>query len=334
MARIRPSAHFEVERILSVSSVGTSRIYQVQWSPTWICGEQLVGCEQMIEQFIQRQLVEEQNQPLQQQQEQHKRQQENHRHKQQEFVQEQPLLQHQFSLNLQQQQYEEEEQQDIPCQGDDSTTQLSEEESTKHQQLMGEEVDSSGLIYSKPPHTNDEHSGQWDTVVVLDPNMREEHDLIESNAFNPDIVKMEEIEDENELIKVSMADVPEQIWTPERTYDNNYNSSYNMTMISSKTMTDGLTTSSSHNTPNDISNVYDEKEEAASSNSHGPVMCSVCHKTYASKANLRRHFRLHTGEKPYTCTECEKSFSDQSAFSRHIRSCGCKRNKIVEGLTL
>merc|ERR1719334_810622 len=49
----RVSFEFEVEKIIDISADGR---YQVQWAPAWVSKFHLVGCEHLIQEFLQQQL--------------------------------------------------------------------------------------------------------------------------------------------------------------------------------------------------------------------------------------------------------------------------------------
>ena len=52
----------------------------------------------------------------------------------------------------------------------------------------------------------------------------------------------------------------------------------------------------------------------------GQHECGVCEKVFGSQADLARHMRTHTNEKPYECDVCEKRFRQSSNLKRHMRN--------------
>lgn len=48
--------------------------------------------------------------------------------------------------------------------------------------------------------------------------------------------------------------------------------------------------------------------------------CSVCGKAFAKTSDLLRHYRVHTGERPYTCARCNRTFPYKTSLKIHMDS--------------
>ena len=56
-------------------------------------------------------------------------------------------------------------------------------------------------------------------------------------------------------------------------------------------------------------------------------VCKICGKRFPDVSALRRHTRVHTGERPYPCTLCEKRFSQKEHMKSHMMVHYCPSGK-------
>lgn len=61
-----------------------------------------------------------------------------------------------------------------------------------------------------------------------------------------------------------------------------------------------------------------------------PYQCHACSKAFTTSGNLQSHVLTHTGVKPYSCSICKWKFISSSNLRTHIRTHHCNNDESNE----
>eukprot|EP00116_Pleurobrachia_bachei_P003504 sb/3463766/ len=65
--------------------------------------------------------------------------------------------------------------------------------------------------------------------------------------------------------------------------------------------------------------VSEKRKSTIGKSREGTFECEECGKRLSTPQSLKRHYKIHTGERPYKCKECGKAFNDSSTLAHHQR---------------
>jgi len=101
----------------------------------------------------------------------------------------------------------------------------------------------------------------------------------------------------------------------ERFSQMNYLKNHQAVHADLQVQSDGIETSMPINDPSELNEM--KNDEVQRKKKHE---CSICKHRTTSKADLERHKRTHTGEKPFKCDFCEKRYGRKEDLASHKRT--------------
>lgn len=63
--------------------------------------------------------------------------------------------------------------------------------------------------------------------------------------------------------------------------------------------------------------LYTSVKKQSSVSSYTEFSCFWCNYTSCVITNIKRHVRLHTGERPFKCEVCDKRFNEKASLKTH-----------------
>ena len=325
---MKPRACFEVERILGVSNDGS---YQVQWSPSWVSKFHLVGCEHLIEDFLQRMKEKNEGNELNDTQQQDEEEVDDGCL----GLAEEPLQQPQIEIQPLQQQKQPQPPQEKRQKHNQKLAKLNHQHRHHHQQQQQQQKQQLQQRQQQPQQEHQNGQILYDLTSQQQQNEINEHMDIELK-FGP-VEELNEIptmigSDERDLLPYSdemdiKLEDPELEPVPYETmgqllhrYDSSESYSQSDEFRNSRTTMCSPTTKDEQNVTNHHNRtvmssggiILNDIKAAA-------LKCRRCGQSFASASNLEDHEQQRTCEKRFSCSYCDYSCNRRGNLEKHVR---------------
>ena len=317
--KTRPQVCFEVEKVIGVSSDGS---YQVQWAPAWVSKFHLVGCEHLIQEFLQQQNASHHNETIASQRSAFDSDCYNSEEGDSnsifskartvcvEMNSQRTALLNAVPNNLND---------TVPIDSSADLTAGSLQAVPIVTESPKEIIPESGSLLIKVESDSDDE----EVMTTVEDDIYASVSMVEFNNSR-DVNMGGDAETEHTFCTESFN---EATIASAEGYNQNISYQHSSFTTAQTTFTQCYNTSEDDALKVSCHICHKKFRHKASLKNHlrlhsgeKPWRCEICGYTCAQKGDMNKHMRVHTGDKPYKCDLCQKSFSESGNMKRHMRT--------------
>ena len=288
-----PRVCFEVEKVIGVSSDGS---YLVQWAPSWVNKFHLVGCEHLIQEFLQQQKIQQTQQKTQQPQQQQQQQQQ----RQQQQPQQQPQEADQYEIHVL-----------LP----DTITDSHHTDNLNYNESIPPDMDANDFS------AEDLYMNSYDNNVS-DPicNISIQDDNDDNGKGHDEVQNVHAV-----VVEIADSDDEEDGENSQTNDSCTLEDTVNQNLPNIISQSQLKATEDQRKAQNvEECLVCGQKvlrkhfrKHMRTHNIAQPWLCRYCSRGFATRMSLESHLRTHTGDKPFSCDVCYKTFAHKKSLIVH-----------------